>query len=168
MASQSEDDLELGQVLAGFIASLREQRDESFRLEWLADELEQQVEGGEADARDEWIANHGLERERPDQFLSNAGRVEIALRVAYHYLVVLPGMWLRVQHYWRARFPNGVRLCLADSEEPILAQLEFPAQDIQSAAAEIRELVNRLHARFPESIPLYRWLFPVEESHHGR
>ncbi len=153
--------------MAGFTASLREQRDGSFPLKWLADEIDLQVEDTEADARSEWIAKHGLINDRPDQFLSNASRIEIALRIAYHYLVVLPGMWYRVQHYWRGRFPDGVRLYLADSDEPVLAHLEFPAQDVQSAAAEIRELVNRLHARFPDTIPLYSWLYPIEENPHG-
>ncbi len=167
MAAHREDDLELGQVLAGFVASLREQRDGSYPLKWLADEIEQQVEVAEADARSEWFARHELTKDNPNQFLSNASRIEIALRIAYHYLVVLPGMWFRVQHYWRGRFPDGVGLYLADSDEPVLAHLEFPAQDIQSAAAEIRELVNRLHARFPDRISLYSWLYTIEESHHG-
>jgi hypothetical protein len=167
VADYRDNGLELGQVYVSLIAAFREGGGGDRSRDWLADEIEQQVRNAEDDARRGWLAEHPLATLKPTHFLTDAARIEIALRIAYHYLVVLPGMWAHVQDYWGRSFPGGVRLYLEDSNEPAISDSELMQQDTDTAAGALRELANDLHTRFPDEVHLYDWLYKAEERHHG-
>lgn len=152
-------------ALDAFINSLRQPVD-GRPITWLADEIEQQLAAAEADARREWRAARTPSDTPPDHFLSDSQQLEIAMRTAHHYLVVLPGMWAHVRRFWSVRKAQDVVLYPEDSDQPF--ELDpHEAEIMASAASEaIIGIVSELHKAYPNEVGLFSWLFePAGEGH---
>jgi hypothetical protein len=161
MAGPDDVSFELTRALGAFLESLREGRDSLTSLGWLADEIAQQLQLAEIETRKERLASGETDPVVAERFLTAADRMEMALRIAFHYLVVIPSMWIHVQSYWADKLPHGIVLYPADSDAPWLS--EVSVDDVHRASNIISELVHRLHERFPSQVPIYSWLTQSEE-----
>lgn len=153
-SNESED---LRDILHGFLANL-EASPLTAQGRWLVDAINAELLHAEQMASLDWLVANNTDRDGNSRVLSEADRLEIALRVAYHHLVVVPRMWAHVRQFWRAHGQVTVRLMDRRSND-FIELPALPGNDVAMEAANyISQFVDRVEEHYGLAIRQHGWL----------